>query len=69
MASTLSFPGVFRPSLDSFAKNPLFSAYPAKLLEQGKVIDVPLMIGYTKDEGILSTGGLLAYEEKKDLLL
>ena len=52
-------PVVFKPSDDSkYSQDPFFKDDPIKLLEQGKVHNVPVMIGVTKDEGLIYSAAL-----------
>ncbi len=42
----MSFPGVWKPTNDvTFSEEPFFEDEPFKLLEEGKVLKVPLMTG------------------------
>lgn len=40
------------PTVDSFAKNPVLADYPANLIRQGKIVDVPWLESVTTDEGL-----------------
>ena len=65
----MNYPSVFRPTVDSFAKSHLFPTHPAKRLEEGKIVNVPIMMGFNKEEGIITTGSLLANKDKEEMLL
>jgi hypothetical protein len=54
-------PGLWHPSPDGS----FLSDVATKLVEDGKVISVPIMIGVTRDEGLLASQVLMAKEEKR----
>ncbi len=59
-------PAIWQPSEDvSFASDPFFSASPLKLVEQNKVLNVPIMIGITRDEGLIASAQMHADPESR----
>ncbi len=59
-------PALFKPVNDyKFTKDPFFSnGDPKRALQAGKMLGVPVMIGFTKDEGLITTLRLLWDKEK-----
>ncbi|XP_026684258.1 venom carboxylesterase-6 [Diaphorina citri] len=51
------------PTVDSFAKNPILPDFPAELIKQGKIADVPWLNSVTTDEGLYPAAEFLASEE------
>eukprot|EP00095_Tigriopus_kingsejongensis_P005959 maker-scaffold2255_size18018-snap-gene-0.8 protein:Tk05959 transcript:maker-scaffold2255_size18018-snap-gene-0.8-mRNA-1 annotation:"juvenile hormone esterase" len=49
----MTFPVAFKPAFDgSYMKDPLFPLEPERAILEGKTLNVPLMIGFNKDEGL-----------------
>lgn len=66
----MAFPAVWSPADDSsYSRKPFFSKTPRSLLESGFVSKVPIMIGATKDEGLIHMGPLVQDKTKFDYLL
>ena len=54
----LVFPIIWTPSDDSKTTDPFFAKHPKKVYESGDFVQVPTMLGSTKDEGLLITSML-----------
>ena len=55
----LTFPGPWLPVRDSgFTRRPFIPDSPEKLIREGKWNEVPIMIGFTSEDGLLSTSRL-----------
>ncbi|KAI5712948.1 hypothetical protein M8J75_012520 [Diaphorina citri] len=48
------------PTVDSFAKNPFLPDFPAELIKQGKIANVPWLNSVTADEGLYPAAEFLA---------
>jgi hypothetical protein len=62
----MTFPSNWKPVNDAaFTRDPFFSAgpHPRKLFEEGKVVSMPVMMGFLKDEGLISTAKIYRNEE------
>ena len=53
VVSKLAFPIIWTPSDDSKSNDPFFAKHPKKVYEAGEFVQVPTMLGSTKDEGLL----------------
>lgn len=51
---------MFGPTIEK-GTNPFISDHPYKLIKEGKVHDVPLMLSNVNDEGIYPVGGKVSY--------
>ena len=53
-------PAMFKPSNDaSTSLRPFFAQDPIKVLEESQMLDVPVMIGFNKEDGIITSAGFL----------
>ena len=52
---SLTFPGPWIPVVDDYSDQPFLPQDPHKLVSNNKISQVPIMIGFTKDEGALWT--------------
>ncbi len=48
------YPLVFKPYVDDFTKDPFVPKDPWELIESGEFNHLPLIMGHTLDEGLLS---------------
>lgn len=66
----MSSPSVWRPSADAdIAEKPFFKSNPLSALKHGaKLPKIPLMIGLTKDEGLIHTVHILRDDGVQDKL-
>ena len=70
VAGVMAFPAPWKPSLDAdFASEPFFKEEPHIALENGKIANVPIMIGHTEHEGLIVTANLMQYPEKVKLMM
>ena len=54
----LTFPGPWLPIRDSFSRRPFIPDCPEKLIREGKWNEVPIMLGFTSEDGLLATSRL-----------
>ena len=56
-----AFPVIWAPSDDfEYSKDPFFAQNPRKIFENGDFMKVPVMLGATRDEGLLHTASFLS---------
>jgi hypothetical protein len=62
IVGTMPYPAVWAFTDDSgFSSNPFFSQDPIRTMQEDGVAKVPIMIGFTKDEGLLPSATLKKY--------
>jgi hypothetical protein len=61
VSGLMAFPCIWAPTHDhEFNKDPFFADKPRKVLEEGGFNEVPIMIGLTKNEGLINTAFMLS---------
>ena len=68
VVSKLAFPIIWTPSDDSKTRDPFFAKHPKKVYESGDFVQVPTMLGSTKDEGLLISSMLRRNPEFLDTI-
>ena len=60
----MPFPSPWKPVADfEYSSEPFFDGVPDELMEAGKVLEnVPLLMGFNKDEGLIVTANMLQWE-------
>lgn len=60
LGSKLVFPAAWKPAFDGpYLEDPMFPEDPSEVIEKGKTLPVPLMIGFNRDEGLLTLAFML----------
>ncbi|XP_059092886.1 juvenile hormone esterase-like isoform X2 [Tigriopus californicus] len=60
LGSKIVFPAAWKPAFDgNYLRDPLFPEDPTKVIESGRTLPVPLMIGFNRDEGLLTLAFML----------
>ena len=61
----MTTPAIFKPSNDASSSiTPFFSKDPVAVFDQGEMLDVPVMTGITRDDGIITASGMIETQAK-----
>ncbi len=63
------YPYMYRPIIDDFTSKPFLHGEPLDLIGKGDFNQVPMMIGFNRDEGLLSVDNFQNNETLRNLML